>query len=83
MKLVKRIVLLILTVTLIGCSAANLVVDPYADLEITASIISIQILMGGRHQLLYIFSNLHHQRYLKVRTFSQYTKAMTKFWAPI
>ncbi|CAH1563413.1 MULTISPECIES: type VI secretion system lipoprotein TssJ [Vibrio] len=37
MKLVKRIVLLILTVTLIGCSAANLVVDPYADLEITAS----------------------------------------------
>ncbi|YCO02294.1 type VI secretion system lipoprotein TssJ [Vibrio sp. VNB-15] len=36
MKLINKAVLLILTSVLIGCSAANLVVDPYADLEITA-----------------------------------------------
>ncbi|MGR5235976.1 type VI secretion system lipoprotein TssJ [Vibrio alfacsensis] len=36
MKRMNRYLMLLLSTVLTGCTAANLVVDPYADLEITA-----------------------------------------------
>lgn len=36
MKRVYQYILLLISMVLFGCSAANLVVDPYSDLEITA-----------------------------------------------
>ncbi|HHX8508185.1 TPA: type VI secretion system lipoprotein TssJ [Vibrio diabolicus] len=37
MKRVYQYILLLISMVLFGCSAANLVVDPYSDLEITAN----------------------------------------------
>ncbi|MFH4487946.1 type VI secretion system lipoprotein TssJ [Vibrio diabolicus] len=37
MKRVYQYILLLIAMVLFGCSAANLVVDPYSDLEITAN----------------------------------------------
>lgn len=37
MKRVCQYILLLISMVLFGCSAANLVVDPYSDLEITAN----------------------------------------------
>ncbi len=37
MKKFYQYILLLISMALFGCSAANLVVDPYSDLEITAS----------------------------------------------
>ncbi|EKO3843747.1 type VI secretion system lipoprotein TssJ [Vibrio harveyi] len=36
MKTIMKTLLLFITAALVGCSAANLVVDPYADLALTA-----------------------------------------------
>lgn len=37
MKRVYQYILLLISMVLFGCSAANLVIDPYSDLEITAN----------------------------------------------